>query len=107
MSGASGTRTFLKVSLPIMLPGLAAGWALLFVLIAGDVTTSAILAAPSAPVAGYMLLQLWNVGTYPLIAAFALVVAAVSTVVVSTVLALTRRAATSSKLARAGVQAGG
>jgi iron(III) transport system permease protein len=88
--GAGEGRTLRKIQIPLMLPGLAGGWALLFVLMIGDVTASAILASPSSPVTGFVLLQLWQNGTYPLIAALALVVTIVSSVVVITVLRLTR-----------------
>lgn len=92
VSGATPGRTLRKISFPLMMPGLVAGWAILFVMIAGDLTASALLSAPRTPVAGAMILQLWENGTYPLIAAFALVMTLVSSVVVVTTLLLSRRA---------------
>ncbi|MFD0473547.1 ABC transporter permease [Nonomuraea thailandensis] len=47
ISGAGQARTFRRITLPLMAPGLLAGWALLFVTIAGDISASAILAAPA------------------------------------------------------------
>ena len=42
--GARPARTFLTVQLPLILPGLAAGWALIFTLIVGELNSAAILA---------------------------------------------------------------
>lgn len=90
VTGAGPARTLRRVSAPLMLPGLAGAWALLFVLAVGDLTASALLAAPSTPVSGFVLLELWGSGTYPLIAALALIISAVSSVLVLTVLRLAR-----------------
>ena len=43
-----------------MLPGLAAGWSLLFVRMAGDLTASAMLAGTSNPVAGFRILEIYQ-----------------------------------------------
>jgi iron(III) transport system permease protein len=38
VAGASQSRTFFRITLPLMRPALAAGWALLFVMMVGDLT---------------------------------------------------------------------
>ncbi|GEK79144.1 ABC transporter permease [Agrococcus baldri] len=90
MSGASGARTLSKISLPLMLPGIASGWAMMFVFALGDLTISVLLASTATPTAGYMLLDLYNNGSFPLIAALGLTITVVSASVVLSVLWLTR-----------------
>ncbi len=70
-SGASEARTFAKISAPLMIPGLAAGWATVFVLMVGDVTISTMLASPGRPVVGYQMLDLWTFGELPTLATIA------------------------------------
>ena len=87
-SGASETRTFTKISLPLMIPGLAAGWATVFVLMAGDVTISVMLSSPGRPVVGYQILDLWTFGGLPTLAAIATIFTLLSCTVVLGALAL-------------------
>src|SRR5690606_23917270 len=58
--GASPARTFFKITLPLMLPGLAAGWIVLFALIMGELTASALLGSTRTPVVGQVMLDLWD-----------------------------------------------
>mgnify|MGYP001465266778 FL=1 len=88
VSGARDWRVFLRVILPLMAPSLVAGWSLLFILSAGEINASAMLAGPGSPVVGQAILDLWTSGTFPLLAALSVVITAVSTTVVLTVLAL-------------------
>jgi iron(III) transport system permease protein len=90
-SGASPLRTFARVTLPLMTPGLAAGWALVFVLMAGDLTASAMLAGPGNPVVGQFMLDQINFGTYGSLSTIAVALIVVSSVVVFTFLGVTRR----------------
>ncbi len=90
ISGANNWTTFRYVSGPLMLPGVLAGWALVFALMAGDLTASAILASPKAPVMGYMILSMYQHGTLPGIAAVAIVLTLVTAAVVVTALVLSR-----------------
>lgn len=78
MSGASSIRTFGRITLPLMRPGLAAGWALVFVAIVGDMTASSMLAGGPNPVVGFALLDLWNSGTFSQLAALASMITAIS-----------------------------
>lgn len=90
MAGARESRTMRRIALPLMLPGLAGGWVLLFALIAGDLTASVLLSTTSTPTVGSTLLDQYQNGTFPTIAALALVITAISAVVVLTVLRFTR-----------------
>lgn len=88
VSGARDWRIFLRVVLPLMAPSLLAGWSLLFILSAGELNASAMLAGPGAPVVGQAILDLWTSGTFPLLAALSVMITVVSTVVVVSVLTL-------------------
>lgn len=57
MLGASATRVFLRVTLPLSLPGLLLGFALVFTLTAGSFVTPAILGGPSATMLGNLIEQ--------------------------------------------------
>jgi iron(III) transport system permease protein len=89
--GASESRTFRRVLLPIALPGLAAGWTMLFILSAGEVTASALLSTTSNPVIGRVMLDVSNFGSYPQVCALAAVITVVNAIFVVAVLRLTRR----------------
>lgn len=89
--GASERRTLLKVLLPLALPGLAAGWVILFVHIVGELTASALLSGTSNPVVGRVLLDLWNNGSFPQLTSLAIVMSVLDSVFVLLMLRLTRR----------------
>ncbi len=91
VSGSSQLRTLRRVTFPIIVPGLASAWALAFVYIVGDLTASIMLASTSTPTIGYLLLDQFQSGTYPVIAALAMFITLISTVVVVAVLVLTNR----------------
>lgn len=93
--GAGPLRTFRKVYLPLMVPGLVAGWALLFIRMVGDLTASAILAGTGNPVVGFRILEVFTSGSYALLASLATVLVVVTGLVLAVVLAYTRRASKS------------
>lgn len=102
ISGARSTRTLLNVSLPLMLGGLAAGWALLFVRIIGDLTASAILAGTNNPVVGFRILEVYQGGSFATLAALSTVLTVVSAAIVLVLLVLTRRRGRQAPAIRAG-----
>lgn len=89
--GASPGRTMRSVLLPLVLPGLAAGWVLVFIHILGEVTASAILSGTANPVVGSVLLDLWRQGNFPMMTAFALIVWLISSTLVIVMLRLNNR----------------
>ena len=91
ISGASGLRTFRRVFLPLMRPGLASGWALIFVFIVGDLEVSSLLAGPSNPTIGSQTLVYFSQGAFADVAAIALTLSVISSAVVFTVMTVTRR----------------
>ena len=90
ISGAGGARTMRRIILPLMLPGLAAGWALIFSSIVGELTASVILAGPHNPVMGYLIMTSYEAGTYSQLAALATVIAAMSGLTVGVTMAIAR-----------------
>lgn len=91
ISGASSLRTMVRIHLPLMAGGLAAAWAMLFVVIVGDLNASSILAGPDTPVVGSVILSIFDNGTYSQLAALGSIIAVASGVIVSLVMLLTRR----------------
>jgi iron(III) transport system permease protein len=91
VSGATAGRTFTRIQLPLMVPGLAAGWALLFVRMTGDLTASALLAGTRNPVVGARILDVYQNGSYAEVAALSTVLVAVTGSVVSLTLVWSRR----------------
>jgi iron(III) transport system permease protein len=91
VAGASHARTFRRISLPIMLPGLVAGWALLFVRYAGDIQAAALISGTRNPVVGYRILEIFENGSFALMAALAMCLTLVTAVVIVVVFTVTRR----------------
>ena len=90
VSGAGYWRTFRKVSMPLMLPGLVAGWALLFVRYAGDIQAAALLGGTRNQVVGFKILELQENGTWATLTALAMILTVITAVVVVLALVLTR-----------------
>jgi iron(III) transport system permease protein len=91
VSGARGMRTFLRVNLPLMLPGLVAGWALLFVWMLGEMNASAILAGTGNRVVGFQLLDAFIQGHFANLAALSIVLMLINSVAVLVVMLVGRR----------------
>jgi len=81
VSGAGEMRTFFRIVLPLMGPGMVAGWVMVFVLAAGDLTASVMLASPRSPVVGFVMLDLSTSGTYGSVAALGVVITLLNAVV--------------------------
>jgi iron(III) transport system permease protein len=88
---ASAGHTMLRILLPLAMPGLAAGWVLVFIHILGEVTASAILSGNSNPVVGSVLLDLWRQGNFPMMTAFALIIWLIASLLVVIMLRLNNR----------------
>jgi len=83
VAGAGGGRTFLRISLPLMIPGLIAGWGLLFVWITGELNASIMLSGTRVPVIGFQILQIFQTGGFPVLASLALILTTINIVVLS------------------------
>ncbi len=91
VSGARKGRTFWRIQLPLMIPGLVAGWALLFARMTGDLTASALLSGTRNPVVGFRILDVYQNGSYAEVASLATVLVAVTGTVVTVMMTWARR----------------
>ncbi|MBV9812431.1 MAG: iron ABC transporter permease [Acetobacteraceae bacterium] len=92
VAGAGEGRTFGRVLLPLALPGLLAGWIIVFVQSADELTASAFLSGPSNPVIGRVLMDFWVFGNFPEVAALALIMTLVNVVCIAVMRAFSRYA---------------
>jgi iron(III) transport system permease protein len=82
VSGAGTARVLWKVILPQVLPGLFAGWMIVFFMSVNEVTMSALLAGPGTPVVGRVSIEYYETGRLPEVAALSLIITVISAVVV-------------------------
>ena len=88
VSGASPGTTFRRILLPLMIPGLMVGWAMLFVRMSGDLTASVMLSGAPNPVIGFRILDIYNNGSSALLASLALVITVLNAAVIAVVFGL-------------------
>ncbi|MPZ27758.1 MAG: ABC transporter permease subunit [Micromonosporaceae bacterium] len=101
VSGAGEGRTFARILVPLMAPGLFAAWALVFVRILGDLPVAVLLGTGRTPVIGFVLLDVWDQGIFNRVAALALVMTAITVPVVMVMMWLGRPRWRRAKRARA------
>ncbi len=82
MAGASDFRTLRSIVTPLCRPALAGGFLLMYVIVSGETNVSLILANQVRPVVGFEMVDLFNYGSFPQVASFALVVTVVNLVCV-------------------------
>lgn len=91
LSGAGQGRTFRRITLPLMAPGVLAGWALLFVTVAGDISASAVLAGTGNEVVGFRILEVFGNGDYAMLGSLSVLLSAAAALVVVPVTWYARR----------------
>ena len=91
IAGANEARTFRKILFPLALPGLLAGWIIVFIHTAGEVTASSLLAGARNPVIGRIMTELWVFGSFPQLAAMSIIVTCVTSLCVALMLFISRR----------------
>jgi iron(III) transport system permease protein len=64
MSGASWSTTFRRVILPLLKPGLLAGWIYVMIVSIRELSTSILLYSPDTQVVSIVIWQLWENGQY-------------------------------------------
>ncbi|VFA95603.1 ABC transporter permease [Nocardia farcinica] len=87
-SGASPAVTTVRVMLPLMRPTILSAVALMFILLTHEFAASLLVRASTTQVMGTLLFDLWQNGSYPLVAAMALLMTAVTTVGVAAAMAV-------------------
>jgi iron(III) transport system permease protein len=78
--GAGAIRTFLLVLLPLTRRALAAATAIILVMLSHEFSASLMVSSAQSKVMGVVLFDFWSIGTYPQVAALALVMVAVTIV---------------------------
>jgi iron(III) transport system permease protein len=64
MSGASWTRTFVRIVLPLLKPGLLAGWIYVLIVSIRELSSSILLYSPDTEVVSVVIWELWQNGQY-------------------------------------------
>jgi iron(III) transport system permease protein len=64
MSGASWASTFFRVVLPLLKPGLVAGWIYIAIVSLRELSSSILLYSPGTEVISIMIWELWENGQY-------------------------------------------
>lgn len=82
IAGASWLRTFRKITLPLILPSVVAGWTLLFIISVRELSTSVFLFSPGKEVIAVSIFELYDVGRNPRVAAFSVILVVFSLLVV-------------------------
>lgn len=86
ISGAGEGRTVRRIIVPLAMPGLVAGWTLVYVQMMGDLSVAALLAGLNNAVIGFAILETWETGSFGLLAAFASIMCVIiATVVIATI----------------------
>jgi len=91
VAGAGQGRTIGRIYLPLMAPALIVGWSMLFVRMIGDLTASSILAGTRNNVVGFRILEIYQNGSYALLASLSTALTVISAVIVIVVLVISRR----------------
>jgi len=64
MSGASWSLTFRRIILPLLKPGLLAGWIYIMIVSIRELSSSILLYSPGSEVVSIMIWELWQNGQY-------------------------------------------
>jgi len=86
VNGATLWRTLRSVVLPLMIPGIFATWALLFVLMTGELSLAVLLSTPRTPVVGLQLRDYWEQGSFTNVAVLSVLMTVIAAVVVGILL---------------------
>jgi iron(III) transport system permease protein len=70
MSGASWGTVFRRIILPLLKPGLMAGWIYVVIVSIRELSTSILLYSPGTEVASILIWELWENGQYVELSAF-------------------------------------
>jgi iron(III) transport system permease protein len=70
MSGASWLQSFRAVVLPLLKPGLVAGWVYIVVVSVRELSSSILLYSPGSEVVSVVIWELWQNGQYVELSAF-------------------------------------
>jgi iron(III) transport system permease protein len=90
ISGANWLQTFRHVTLPLLKPGLVAGWILLFVSFSRELSASVLLYSPDNEVISVAIYDMWEQGDFQPLAALAFIQIAIALVMLGIVKRITK-----------------
>ncbi len=82
MVGASWLNTLRHITIPLLKPGIAAGWTLLFIIFVRELAISILLYAPGGEVLSVLMYNRWAEGDYNALSAMAMVQVVMMTVII-------------------------
>jgi iron(III) transport system permease protein len=82
MVGASWLSTLRYITIPLLKPGIAAGWTLLFIIFVRELAISILLYAPGGEVLSVLMYNRWAEGDYNALSAMAMVQVLMMTVII-------------------------
>lgn len=85
ISGANWFQTFYRVTLPLLKPGLVAGWILLFVSFTRELSASVLLYSPGKEVLSVAIYDMWEQGDFQPLSALAFIQIAIAMVMLALV----------------------
>lgn len=91
MSGASWSQNFVHIVLPLLKPGLLAGWIYIVIVSIRELSSSVLLYSPGSEVVSIVIWELWQNGQYVELSAFGVMMILVLFVVVMIAQLLGRR----------------
>jgi iron(III) transport system permease protein len=89
-SGANWFQTFWRVTLPLLKPGIVAGWILLFVSFTRELSASVLLYSPGREVISVAIYDMWGQGDFRPLSALAFIQIAIALVMLALVKWVTR-----------------
>jgi iron(III) transport system permease protein len=78
LAGATEWQALRDVMLPLIRPALLVGWALMFVLVMGDLVASVLLSGVQTPVIGFVMVDILETGVFPQDAALGVILSLVT-----------------------------
>jgi iron(III) transport system permease protein len=90
ISGANWFQTFRRVTLPLLKPGLVAGWILLFVSFTRELSASVLLYSPGREVLSVAIYDMWEQGDFRPLSALAFVQIAIALAMLAIVKRVTK-----------------
>jgi iron(III) transport system permease protein len=73
LSGATWGTTFLKITLPLLIPGFMAGWLYIAMVSLRELSTSILLYSSGSEVLSIVVFDLWEGGQYPTLCALGII----------------------------------
>ena len=91
VSGANWLTIFRRITIPLVRPGIIAGWTLVFVTLMRELSSSILLCSPRTVVASVVLWDLWDEGEFTTLSAFSVILILITVTMLGTMFYFTRQ----------------